>query len=179
MIYVVIVVLVFGYSIFWGFMTRWVAVKKGHSGTRGFLDGLKYGFIGFIFALCSKKAKPADSDVRVSSSMEPILNTEAVWRCAKCRRWNSGIICDCGMFKGDSSLLEKKNKEAENSNADEKTDGQGTLNSEQTNESPIDNESESAGLWNCVKCGRWNAGIRCECGMYKGDNSRMAAQSMK
>lgn len=88
------------FSCIFGFVTKVINENKGYDG--GYLWGFFLGIIGIIVVAC----KPSNNSY--SNSYAP---SGDLWICARCGSKNTGFSCSCGLYKGDSVLLEKQHKE--------------------------------------------------------------------
>lgn len=131
MIYLIGIII---WGLIWGFATRAVISNKGYE-ENWFWWGFFFGIIAFLVALTKAdnkpittysysdrasytSARPGNNSSATSYSadrtsyIEPIVKTEGTWKCAKCSRYNSSILCQCGMLKGDNDKLVKAQEEA-------------------------------------------------------------------
>ena len=95
----------------WGFVTKTVNENKGYEG--GFWWGFWLSWIGLIVVVCKPDNHVRSSSYNQGSSYAASRSSSKdTWRCAKCGTYNVGFSCRCGMLRGDSALLEKKQTEA-------------------------------------------------------------------
>lgn len=113
MVYIILAIL---WAVIWGCITKKVNENKGYYG--GFWLGFWLGFIGLIIVSCKEDNRPAYNST--TDYIAPLEKSEDSWKCAKCGRYNSGYVCECGLLKGDSALLEKQQAERNKQKSEEK-----------------------------------------------------------
>ncbi|MBQ5475307.1 MAG: SHOCT domain-containing protein [Lachnospiraceae bacterium] len=103
----VIIYLIWG--IIWGIVTLKVNENKGYQG--GFWWGFFLGIIGLLVVVCKPdnvRYNYSNGNSSSSNYVEPIVKNNDTWKCARCGRFNSSFSCSCGLLKGDSYRLEKR-----------------------------------------------------------------------
>lgn len=105
MAWFIYLVISLAYAFGFGIATMKISQSKGYDG--GFLWGFLLGFIGLIVVLCKPNCK--NDPVPSTSTRSP--QGPYSWKCAKCGLYNTGYRCQCGLYKGESTQLEKEKSE--------------------------------------------------------------------